>query len=86
VICYVWYQAYFLGSDWQATSGKRLCGIYVRRESGDRVTAWLGLGRYFSYFLSVLPIGIGFLMIAWDSHKRGLHDFLCGTRVVYGRC
>jgi uncharacterized RDD family membrane protein YckC len=27
-------------------------------------------------------LGIGYLMVAWDSEKRGLHDLICETRVT----
>lgn len=36
-------------------------------------------------FLSGIILGIGYIMIGIDKEKRGLHDFLCDTRVVYGR-
>lgn len=38
--------------------------------------------RYFSYFLAILPLGLGFLWVALDSKKRGLHDYLAGSVVI----
>lgn len=41
------------------------------------------IGRYFACFLSSLPLGLGFLWIAFDSKKQGWHDKLAGTAVIY---
>ena len=38
--------------------------------------------RYLGLYLSVLPLGLGFLWAAFDSKKQGLHDKLAGTVVV----
>ena len=40
------------------------------------------IGRYFAYYLSAIPLGLGFLSIAWDPKKQGWHDKLAGTIVV----
>jgi uncharacterized RDD family membrane protein YckC len=73
----------FFLSLWQATPGKMICGLRVIRADGGRVTALLVLGRLLSYFISALPLGLGFFMIGWDDQKMGLHDRICDTRVVY---
>lgn len=36
-------------------------------------------------FLSGLVLCIGYILIGIDKEKRGLHDMLCDTRVIYGR-
>jgi uncharacterized RDD family membrane protein YckC len=79
------YYIYFPSSRWQATPGKRICGIHIIREDGRRVTGALALGRYLSYLISSLPLAIGFLMVAFTEQKQGLHDMICSTRVVYGK-
>jgi uncharacterized RDD family membrane protein YckC len=81
----LFYYIYFPSTRWQATPGKRLAGIYIIREDGRPVTGLLALGRLFAYNLSSLPLCIGFLMIAFTKQKTGLHDLVCGTRVVWGR-
>jgi uncharacterized RDD family membrane protein YckC len=81
----LFYYIYFLSGSWQATPGKRICGIHIIRVDGRRVTGPLALGRYLSYLISSLPLGIGFLMVAFTEQKKGLHDIICGTRVVYGK-
>ena len=40
------------------------------------------IGRYFAYYLSAMPLCLGFLWIAWDPRKQGWHDKLAGTVVV----
>ncbi len=79
------YYAYFSAGPWQATPGKRICGIYLIRTNGARLDAPFGALRYLTYFLSALPLGLGFLMPLWTKERKALHDIVCGTRVVYGR-
>jgi uncharacterized RDD family membrane protein YckC len=79
------YYILFPSGAWQATPGKRICGIHIIRADGGRVTGLLGLGRYLAYIVSGLPLGLGFFMIGWNEEKKGLHDMMCGTRVVYGQ-
>jgi uncharacterized RDD family membrane protein YckC len=79
------YYVYFMRSPWQATPGKRICGIRVTRADGGRVNGWLALGRTLAYSLSLVPLGIGFFMAAWTDQKKALHDIVCRTRVVHGR-
>lgn len=38
--------------------------------------------RYLGYYLSLLPLGVGFLWVAFDSRKQGWHDKLAGTVVI----
>ena len=49
---------------------------------GSAVTYGRAFGRYWGQALSSLILGIGFLMVAFDDEKRGLHDRLCDTRVI----
>ncbi len=62
VIFFYW--IYFPSRTWQATPGKRLCAIHIVRVDGGRVRGWLALGRMLAYFLSAIPLGLGFLVIA----------------------
>ena len=41
------------------------------------------LVRFLGYFVSILTLGIGFLWIAIDRRKQGLHDKIANTLVVY---
>jgi uncharacterized RDD family membrane protein YckC len=41
--------------------------------------------RYLAYFISLLPLGLGFIWIAFDKRKQGWHDKLAGTVVIIGK-
>jgi uncharacterized RDD family membrane protein YckC len=68
---------------WMATPGKMLldCEIIDAR-SQQRARPLQLLIRYLGYFASALPLGLGFLWMAVDRRKQGLHDKLAGTLVV----
>jgi uncharacterized RDD family membrane protein YckC len=38
--------------------------------------------RYLGYYLSMIPLFLGFLWVAFDPKKQGWHDKLAGTVVV----
>ncbi len=79
------YYVKFNSGPWQATPGKRLVGIHIITESGEPVSGWLAFGRYFAYMLSGLPLFLGFMWVGWNPEKKGFHDMVCGTRVIYGK-
>jgi uncharacterized RDD family membrane protein YckC len=60
-------------------------GLKVTGANGSPVSAGLAAGRYFARILSWLTLCIGFIIAAFDSEKRALHDHICGTRVVHAR-
>ncbi|MBG9490293.1 RDD family protein [Bacillus subtilis] len=65
----------------QATLGKKLMGIIVVNQYGERISFWHSFGRFFAYTLSKI-LYIGFIMAAFPS-KLALHNYICGTKVVY---
>jgi uncharacterized RDD family membrane protein YckC len=85
LICVFAYYVVFCSGRWQATPGKRMLGIHLITVGGEKVGGWLALGRYLAYIISSLPFGIGFFMIGWNEEKKGLHDMICKTRVIYGK-
>ena len=76
------YEAGFVSSSLSATPGKLAVGLKVLRPDGSRVSLGRAVGRYFAKVLSGLILGIGYLIIAFDAEKRGLHDMICDTRVI----
>jgi len=68
-----------------ATPGKMALGLKVVRPDGRPVGVGRAFGRYFAKMLSAIMLWIGFIMVAFDSDKRGLHDMICDTRVVRTR-
>lgn len=67
---------------WSTTVGKRALNLYVLRTDGSRCGFWQALGRTAASVLSLLLIGIGFLMVAFRADKRALHDLIAGTAVI----
>ncbi len=76
------YSTAFVGG-YGATPGKMAAGLKVVSPDGGPVGYGTALCRYFAEILSAALVGIGYLMIAFDSEKRGLHDRICRTRVVF---
>ncbi|WP_305044389.1 RDD family protein [Geoalkalibacter sp.] len=76
------YKVFFTGYCGQ-TPGKMVLRIQVVREDGRPV----GYPRAFvreviGKFISGALLGIGFLMVAFDRRKQGLHDRLAATLVI----
>jgi uncharacterized RDD family membrane protein YckC len=65
------------------TPGKALLGLAVTTRDGSRPGVGRSLLRFLGYLLSSIPLGAGFLWILVDDHRRGWHDHLAGTSVVY---
>src|SRR6266487_2161414 len=73
ILCDWVYSSAFWSSAWQATPGKRICGLKVVDYGGGRISFGRASGRYFAKFLSALILFIGFFMIAWTKKRQGLH-------------
>lgn len=66
---------------WGQTLGKMALQIRVVSMDGGPLSFGQAVGRYFAVRLSVLILGIGFIMAGVRADKRALHDLLVGTRV-----
>lgn len=85
-IVVVWlYFAVCESSRWQASIGKLALGLQVTDEYGRRIGFAQATGRYFGKFVSVLLLGVGFLLAAWTGRKQALHDDMAGCCVVRKR-
>ena len=68
------------------TLGKKLMNLRVVSTKSEKLT-WIQViyretvGR----FLSGVIYGVGYILIALDRNKRGFHDILSDTNVVYGK-
>lgn len=68
-----------------ATPGKKLLGIKIIKDSGEKLTYPVAFIRYIGYLISAATIfffGIGYLWIIWDKKRQALHDKIAGTVVV----
>ena len=65
---------------WGSTPGRRILGVkVVDAQTLQGLTGGKALGRTLGYFLSGIVLMLGYLMAAFDSKKRALHDRLAGT-------
>lgn len=64
------------------TPGKWLAGVRVVDAEGKKPGVGRSFLRAFGYFLSAIPLGLGFLWAARGAEHRAWHDRLAGTRVV----
>lgn len=85
IVTYLAGAAYFILLTYYtgATVGKKLLNLKVVTIDGSPLTLWNvfyreTIGRYLSSLLF-----IGYIMVGASSEKRGLHDYLCDTKVIY---
>ncbi len=67
---------------WGRTIGKAAMRVKVVRTDGGRVSLGRAFGRYLAFYLNWMTLTIGFVVIALNPLKRGLHDLIVDTRVV----
>lgn len=67
-----------------ATPGKKFVHIkIVDAKTFKEIDNKQAITRSFGYIVSTLAFLIGFIMVAFRKDKRGLHDLLAGTVVIY---
>ncbi len=76
------YYVYAESSPWQATVGKRILGIKVTDEHGNRISFWRSFGRRAAMAISSFTFLIGYMMCGWTARKQCLHDKIAGCLVV----
>lgn len=65
------------------TPGMRFMGLDVIAATGGRLTWSQSVRRFIGMVLCALPAGAGFLLVLIDHQRRGLHDRLASSLVVY---
>lgn len=69
---------------WGATPGKMLFKIkVVDSKTGGKISLVQAILRYLGYFVSTVFLLLGFFWVLFDKDKRGWHDMIAKTRVVY---
>lgn len=81
IVVAVVYETVFVGR-FGATPGKLALNLRIVMTGGRRVTYGRACGRYFATILSSMTLLIGYIIAAFDSEKRALHDRICDTRVI----
>ncbi|MBN2372232.1 RDD family protein [bacterium] len=79
VICA--YFIYFHATTGQ-TLGKRVFRLRVVSAEGMTIGFVRSALRFIAYIISALPLCMGFILIALNHKKQGLHDFVCQTYVI----
>ena len=75
---------YFIGMwAWKGqTLGQMITNVKVIRIDGKPVDLRTSAIRFIGYLICGLTLGLGFLVIAFDKNKQGLHDKLAETYVI----
>ena len=74
----VWFWLRYFG-----TPGKMALRLkIVDADTGGKLSLAQAIGRYFGYFVSAIPLLLGYIWVGIDKRKQGIHDKLAGTVVV----
>ena len=66
-----------------ATPGKMITSLkIIDAETGEKPTTGQFVGRYLSYYVSIIPFFLGFIWAGFDERKQSFHDKLAGTVVI----
>jgi uncharacterized RDD family membrane protein YckC len=69
-----------------ATPGKMaIKAIVVDEQTRAQPDFWQALTRYVGFFVSVTPLVLGFVWVAFDPRKQAWHDKMARTVVIYRR-
>ncbi len=75
----------FMWVKFMATPGKMLLDCYVvDARTGGNITVLQAILRYIGYFISALPLFLGFFWMFWDKRNQCFHDKIAKTVVVKG--
>lgn len=70
----------------RGTPGKLLLGLRVIDERTGANLSWAqSVVRYIGYFVSLLPMGLGFIWAAFDPRKRAFHDKMARSLVIHAK-
>lgn len=66
-----------------ATPGKMaMSARIVDADTGAPLTTAQSVIRYLGYFVSLIPLGVGFFWVGFDRRKQGWHDKMANSVVV----
>jgi uncharacterized RDD family membrane protein YckC len=65
------------------TPGMRFVGIHLEADGKRRIGRRAAVRRLYGVALCVLTLGVGFLGVVFNERRRGLHDRVAGTDVLY---
>ena len=65
------------------TPGKAIMGLKIVEKDGTKISFGRSIVRFLSYWISLIPLGLGFFWVLWDPKRKGWHDKIAGTQVLY---
>ena len=83
-VCAWLYEALLTSGPHGATLGKQAVGVRIVRADGAPLSFGRATGRHFLKVAvtPMVPLAIGYLLAAFTSGKRVLHDFMADTLVI----
>jgi uncharacterized RDD family membrane protein YckC len=66
------------------TPGMRFLGIHIEHDGSPRLGLARSTRRLLGAVLAAIPLGLGFAGVVLADSRRGLHDVIARTEVVYG--
>ncbi len=79
------YGALLISGPARGTLGLQVMGLHVTRLRGERVSFGRATWRYFAQFLTLLTLGVGYVMQVFTPRRQTLHDLVSATVVVRTR-
>jgi uncharacterized RDD family membrane protein YckC len=65
------------------TPGKAILGLQIVRQDGRPLSVGRALLRYLRYWVSAVPLFMGFIWVLIDRKHEGWHDKISDTHVIY---
>lgn len=78
-----WAYNIFMIRYYGATLGKMVMKLKVVGDGKELDLPRIVIRETIGKFISGIILGIGYLMVAWDKRKQGLHDKIAGTLVIH---
>jgi len=78
---FAFYFIFFHASSGQ-TPGKKLLHLKVVGTDHKPIDMKKSVNRFLGYIVSALPLYFGFIMVAFNRKKQGLHDIIARTQVI----
>lgn len=67
------------------TPGKYIMGLRIVSVDGAPLTVRQAIRRYIGYWISAIPLFLGYLWVLVDDRRQGWHDKFARTYVLYER-
>lgn len=81
ILCWLYFTA-FESSSWQATVGKKILNLKVTNKDNLKITFRQASVRFWSKLITLLTLGIGFLILAFNEKRQALHDKIAGCVIL----